>query len=1205
MKSIKHKILACVTAAALAFGMCPGTALASSTDSAPSTGSSGDFSTQADGRSQASTSVNVIYDGEASDKLQIVDQSTHADLSTTGGIFVQVAKGTSPYTATWYRLKAGEGATEAPDFDASKCENMGTSTSSDENPTFTHDPKADSPEEGATYWYWAEITDSSDPVQSVVSAPITFENVAGYTQGAIYDTGNSDVWTWSAGGEFTYGDKTYGGEGSVRRGTVLSAPELDATDSAAHALTQAAAASNARVEDAWQVGIANTIAYEDTYTGNVLMRIDVTEIAIEVAKRTVGENPTADDIKRALDSLNLLWLNPYVSPATVAAVPAGTNATEGAPFGLSHVIDGDVANDGHAYMLFYMPDRLAKDTGVLGAFAVTSPVGVTDIRSVNASASTGGQIDPSGELKYAKGDTPSFVLYPDTLAGYETDYVEVFYGTSATGIQVHPGDANDAGALSGNTFTMAALGSQAADANTNSYTVIAHFKKTDTPPDPEAKFTADISVGATGSERSQIDIEVLGKVLATIDSASNKQLELSATDAPIIIFRQTAQGYVPDCVTIEYTDGPDAGKSIPYTVQGTSIQLPALTGNANISVTYKEGLPPIVTEEHTVEARVADGQSAWGTASASASKVPHAESATFTATPARGYEVKSATVFYRDGDTAVNNGWRQAAVYTTDKLADGTSLTLYSILCDTRVEFTFAPVALHIIVPDSSDGATIKVIGKDKPTDNTYAVTPGENLEVQITVKEGDTLEAGSVTLVPKDGSDPIVVTVTQNEDGTYTANIPYDFISQAGDGATLTVKPTKKPTVVDPTTDLPITVGPDDEGRPIVIQPPDDEIITEVTVDDKVILDSNGDELKDKMEGPGSDGLLHDPNDTGIAYDPDTGEYVLLPSGDRFTYDPITGTIVFKPIKGEHTVDAETGKCKRITIEVRAGSQSTPGGTVAPLGTFKWNPEKDLTVVATPDTGYVLESLFVDNNKVDTVDATADHIEAARDAASKAQIWTGTTDLTGKSQKAAIARVDRNLAANIEDTPREAKLSPRVATGAKAHVVPSSYFAGTTGNAHVQVYAVFSRANSGDDNTGPGGNDTATYIIKSSVRGGHGAIEGATTRAVKAGNSCAITFKPEVGYQVTSVYIDGTRQAYAAKTYTFRNVQADHTLEVEFAPISYIGDNGQPARVLRTLQSLAQTGDLALPGIFGLVCVAAAALGIGILSANRRREEG
>lgn len=64
---------------------------------------------------------------------------------------------------------------------------------------------------------------------------------------------------------------------------------------------------------------------------------------------------------------------------------------------------------------------------------------------------------------------------------------------------------------------------------------------------------------------------------------------------------------------------------------------------------------------------------------------------------------------------------------------------------------------------------------------------------------------------------------------------------------------------------------------------------------------------------------------------------------------------------------------------------------------------------------------------------------------------------------------------------------------------------------------------------------------------GEHGSVSEAGNTQVNEGETKTYIFTPEAGYRVKGVYIDGLAQEEVGTSYTFDNVQADHSLRVEF----------------------------------------------------------
>ena len=70
------------------------------------------------------------------------------------------------------------------------------------------------------------------------------------------------------------------------------------------------------------------------------------------------------------------------------------------------------------------------------------------------------------------------------------------------------------------------------------------------------------------------------------------------------------------------------------------------------------------------------------------------------------------------------------------------------------------------------------------------------------------------------------------------------------------------------------------------------------------------------------------------------------------------------------------------------------------------------------------------------------------------------------------------------------------------------------------------------------------TFTI-SAISQGHTTVNPSGVVSVNYGADQTFTFSPEIGYELDKLYIDGVETAFSGSSYTFTNVQADHTLEI------------------------------------------------------------
>ena len=129
---------------------------------------------------------------------------------------------------------------------------------------------------------------------------------------------------------------------------------------------------------------------------------------------------------------------------------------------------------------------------------------------------------------------------------------------------------------------------------------------------------------------------------------------------------------------------------------------------------------------------------------------------------------------------------------------------------------------------------------------------------------------------------------------------------------------------------------------------------------------------------------------------------------------------------------------------------------------------------------------------------------------------------------------------------PSKAGLSLMVTGGGSHHITSKSYeFRGGTYTGNIFDFTI-----------------VLPYLIKASAGKG-GSITSAGDTYVDPGGSKKYTAKPNTGYKVASLVVDGKDQG-ARGSYTFSNVRADHSIKVTFAKIVYTvtfkegyGDNG------------------------------------------------
>lgn len=93
-----------------------------------------------------------------------------------------------------------------------------------------------------------------------------------------------------------------------------------------------------------------------------------------------------------------------------------------------------------------------------------------------------------------------------------------------------------------------------------------------------------------------------------------------------------------------------------------------------------------------------------------------------------------------------------------------------------------------------------------------------------------------------------------------------------------------------------------------------------------------------------------------------------------------------------------------------------------------------------------------------------------------------------------------------------------------------------------------------------PGQTSRYTHYTVAATAGANGSISPPGDNAVRAGSDQTFTITPDKGYAVAKVLVDG-KSVGAVKTYTFRNVTEDHTIEVVFMKANGNPQTGVPVQ--------------------------------------------
>lgn len=211
------------------------------------------------------------------------------------------------------------------------------------------------------------------------------------------------------------------------------------------------------------------------------------------------------------------------------------------------------------------------------------------------------------------------------------------------------------------------------------------------------------------------------------------------------------------------------------------------------------------------------------------------------------------------------------------------------------------------------------------------------------------------------------------------------------------------------------------------------------------------------------------------------------------------------------------------------------------------------------------------------------------------------------------------------EDLGRNLQLTVPLASDGRAADAPKAYVVSGPGTVTATFYKS-GEPGGPDGPDGPGGSDEPdgpdgpgsilgpadveagrAYAITAAIEPdkAHGTISPQGTLYYAVGRNAEFNLIPKNGYRVSAVVVDGVRYPWNASKYLFTSGQGGkhHTITAEFV-LDTAGPLSPATKVMRTMQSLAQTGDLAAPGVLGLTAIALGAVGAAFLVDARRRRE-
>jgi len=243
--------------------------------------------------------------------------------------------------------------------------------------------------------------------------------------------------------------------------------------------------------------------------------------------------------------------------------------------------------------------------------------------------------------------------------------------------------------------------------------------------------------------------------------------------------------------------------------------------------------------------------------------------------------------------------------------------------------------------------------------------------------------------------------------------------------------------------------------------------------------------------------------------------------------------TYTFTNVTAAHTI-AASFITNQYTITASAGT----GGSITPSGSVIVYSGTNQTFSITPNAGYYIAGVSVDNTPLGMLSSytftnvQASHTISATFATNP--VITASAGSGGAISPSGAVSVAYGGNQTFAITPNTGYHIAGVSVDNVAQIVGTTYTFTNVTTAHT-ISATFA---------------INTYTITASS-GANGAVTPTGVTTVNYGGSLTYTITPNTGYSVASVVVDGSSLP-ASTTYTFSNVQVNHTISATFAINTY-----------------------------------------------------
>ena len=267
-----------------------------------------------------------------------------------------------------------------------------------------------------------------------------------------------------------------------------------------------------------------------------------------------------------------------------------------------------------------------------------------------------------------------------------------------------------------------------------------------------------------------------------------------------------------------------------------------------------------------------------------------------------------------------------------------------------------------------------------------------------------------------------------------------------------------------------------------------------------------------------------------------------------------------FTNVQADHTIS--------VTFRATGGGEPEPethtitasageGGSITPTGTVTVEKGASQTFTITPDEGYEIAEVVVDNSSVldqltgnrytftgvqenHTISVTFRATGGEPDPEPETYTITATAGEGGGITPTGSVTVDEGADQTFTITPSEGyEIADVVVDGVSVTVTNNSYIFTDVQADH--TISVNFRETGGEPEPEP-----ETYTITASAGEG-GSISPSGSVTVNEGEDQTFTITPNEGYEIAEVLVDGVSVTVTDNSYTFTGVQANHTISVTF----------------------------------------------------------